>query len=88
MAPCAFIKLYAYIKFKFKLIDLFNVFFVRMSHHKAPASSSQNLKKLLSHCEDVYTHYKLAYEHKFLDVANMLLQDSKTNSYLNDRLGT
>ncbi|XP_050955035.1 spatacsin [Labeo rohita] len=60
----------------------------KMSHHKAPASSSQNLKKLLSHCEDVYTHYKLAYEHKFLDVANMLLQDSKTNSYLNDRLGT
>lgn len=60
----------------------------KMSHHKAPASSSQNLKKLLSHCEDVYTHYKLAYEHKFLDVANMLLQDSKTNSFLNDRLGT
>uniref|UniRef100_A0A8C1UQT5 SPG11 vesicle trafficking associated, spatacsin n=1 Tax=Cyprinus carpio TaxID=7962 RepID=A0A8C1UQT5_CYPCA len=60
----------------------------KMSHHKAPASSSQNLKKLLSHCEDVYTHYKLAYEHKFLDVANMLLQDSKTNSFLKDRLGT
>lgn len=60
----------------------------KMSHHKAPGSSSQNLKKLLSHCEDVYTHYKLAYEHKFLDVANMLLQDSKTNSFLKDRLGT
>uniref|UniRef100_A0A673HT71 Spatacsin C-terminal domain-containing protein n=1 Tax=Sinocyclocheilus rhinocerous TaxID=307959 RepID=A0A673HT71_9TELE len=60
----------------------------KMSHHKTPASCSQNLKKLLSHCEDVYTHYKLAYEHKFLDVANMLLQDSKTNSFLKDRLGT
>uniref|UniRef100_A0A672P5L9 Spatacsin C-terminal domain-containing protein n=1 Tax=Sinocyclocheilus grahami TaxID=75366 RepID=A0A672P5L9_SINGR len=60
----------------------------KMSHHNAPASCSQNLKKLLSHCEDVYTHYKLAYEHKFLDVANMLLQDSKTNSFLKDRLGT
>ncbi|XP_051739851.1 spatacsin isoform X1 [Ctenopharyngodon idella] len=60
----------------------------KMCHQKAPASSSQNLKKLLSHCEDVYTHYKLAYEHKFLDVANMLLQDSRSNSYLSDRLGT
>ncbi|XP_067293056.1 spatacsin [Pseudorasbora parva] len=60
----------------------------KMSHQKAPASSSQNLKKLLCHCEDVYTHYKLAYEHQFLDVANMLLQDSKSSSYLSDRLGT
>ncbi|XP_051975530.1 spatacsin [Xyrauchen texanus] len=68
--------------------SLFEDISKKMSHHKPPASSSQNLKKLLSYCEDVYTHYKLAYEHKFLDVANMLLQDSKTNSFLKDRLGT
>lgn len=68
--------------------SLFEEISKKMLHHKPPASSSQNLKKLLSHCEDVYMHYKLAYEHKFLDVANMLLQDSKTNSFLNDRLGT
>uniref|UniRef100_A0A8C7T6C1 SPG11 vesicle trafficking associated, spatacsin n=1 Tax=Oncorhynchus mykiss TaxID=8022 RepID=A0A8C7T6C1_ONCMY len=51
-------------------------------------NAGQNLKRLLQHCDDVYTYYKLAYEHKFFDVANMLLQDSKTSSYLNDRLGT
>lgn len=68
--------------------SLFEEISKKMLHHNPPASSSQNLKKLLSHCEDVYVHYKLAYEHKFLDVANMLLQDSKTNSFLNDRLGT
>ncbi|CAM4733726.1 unnamed protein product [Leuciscus chuanchicus] len=60
----------------------------KMCHQKCPASSSQNLKKLLSHCEDVYTHYKVAYEHQFLDVANMLLQDSRSSSFLSDRLGT
>lgn len=70
------------------IFSVLTLVFVRMCHQKAPASSSQNLKKLLSHCEDVYTHYKLAYEHKFLDVANMLLQDSRSNSYLSDRLGT
>ncbi|XP_063053178.1 spatacsin isoform X2 [Engraulis encrasicolus] len=50
------------------------------------SNASQNLKKLLHHCEDIYTRYKLAYDHKFFDVANTLLQDSKTSSYLNDRL--
>uniref|UniRef100_A0AAY4E8F6 Spatacsin C-terminal domain-containing protein n=1 Tax=Denticeps clupeoides TaxID=299321 RepID=A0AAY4E8F6_9TELE len=53
-----------------------------------PGNSSQNLKKLLQSCQDVYMHYKLAYEHKFFDVANMLIQESKTNSYLSDRLGS
>ncbi|XP_031420026.1 spatacsin [Clupea harengus] len=51
-----------------------------------PPNASHNLKKLLHHCEDIYICYKLAYDHKFFDVANMLLQDSKTSSYLNDRL--
>ena len=60
----------------------------RLTHNTPPSSAGQNLKRLLQHCDDVYTYYKLAYEHKFFDVANMLLQDSKTSSYLNDRLGT
>ena len=60
----------------------------RMIHNKPPSSAGQNMKRLLQHCDDVYTYYKLAYEHKFFDVANMLLQDSKTSSYLNDRLGS
>ncbi|XP_066523347.1 spatacsin isoform X2 [Hoplias malabaricus] len=69
-------------------VSLFEEISKKLLLNKPPNSASQNLKKLLQHCEDVYTHYKLAYDHKFIDVANMLLQDSKTNSYLNDRLST
>lgn len=56
--------------------------------NKPPNTVSQNLKKLLQYCENVYTHYKLAYDHNIVDVANTLLQDSKTSSYLNDRLSS
>ncbi|XP_007231256.3 spatacsin [Astyanax mexicanus] len=68
--------------------NLFDEISKKLLKNKPPNSASQNLKKLLQHCEDVYTHYELAYNHKFIDVANMLLQDSKTNSYLSDRLKT
>uniref|UniRef100_A0A6Q2ZLW4 Spatacsin C-terminal domain-containing protein n=1 Tax=Esox lucius TaxID=8010 RepID=A0A6Q2ZLW4_ESOLU len=68
--------------------SLFEEISIKLTHNTPPSSAGQNLKRLLQHCEDVYTYYKLAYEHKFFDVANMLLQDSKTSSYLNDRLGT
>ncbi|XP_076863202.1 spatacsin [Brachyhypopomus gauderio] len=68
--------------------SLFEDISKKLSLNKPPNSASQNLKRLLQCCEDVYTHYRLAYEHKFVDVANTLLQDSKTNSYLNDRLST
>ncbi|KAL0967919.1 hypothetical protein UPYG_G00259670 [Umbra pygmaea] len=67
--------------------SLFEEISKKMTHNSPPSSVGQNLKRLLHHCDDVYTYYKLAYEHKFSDVANMLLQDSKTSSYLNDRLG-
>ncbi|XP_018621263.2 spatacsin isoform X3 [Scleropages formosus] len=60
----------------------------KVSLSKSPGSCSQNLRKLLQHCDDVYTHYKLAYEHKFFDVANVLLQDSRTGGYLSDRLAS
>ncbi|MGH0181887.1 UNVERIFIED_CONTAM: hypothetical protein FKN15_008095 [Acipenser sinensis] len=58
-------------------------------HQQHPdTTASQNLKKLLKYCEDIYIYYKLAYEHKFFDVANMLLQDNKTSCYLNDKLAS
>uniref|UniRef100_A0AAY4E8C2 Spatacsin C-terminal domain-containing protein n=1 Tax=Denticeps clupeoides TaxID=299321 RepID=A0AAY4E8C2_9TELE len=68
--------------------SLFEEISKKVMHNKPPGNSSQNLKKLLQSCQDVYMHYKLAYEHKFFDVANMLIQESKTNSYLSDRLGS
>ncbi|XP_036390743.1 spatacsin [Megalops cyprinoides] len=68
--------------------SLFEEISRKFAHSKPPASASQNLKKLLRYCEDIYMYYKLAYEHKFFDVANMLLQDSKTSSYLNDKLAS
>ncbi|NXL62868.1 SPTCS protein, partial [Chordeiles acutipennis] len=46
----------------------------------------RNLKKLLAHCEDIYTYYRLAYEHKFYDVVNTLLKDAQTGCCLNDML--
>ncbi|KAM4619363.1 spatacsin isoform 2-T2 [Polymixia lowei] len=48
----------------------------------------QHLKHLLSYCEDVYIQYRLAYQHQLHDVANMLLQDSRTSFYLSDKLGS
>ncbi|MCI4381975.1 hypothetical protein PGIGA_G00258170 [Pangasianodon gigas] len=68
--------------------SLFEEISKKLIVNKPPNTVSQNLKKLLQCCENVYTHYKLAYEHKFIDVANTLLQDSKTSSYLNDRLSS
>ncbi|XP_035250869.1 spatacsin isoform X1 [Anguilla anguilla] len=68
--------------------SLFEEISKKFALSKPPTSASQNLKKLLKHCEDVYTYYKLAYDHEFFDIANMLLQDSKTSSYLKDKLAS
>ncbi|XP_001366663.1 spatacsin [Monodelphis domestica] len=46
----------------------------------------RNMKKLLSYCEDVYLHYKLAYDHKFYDVVKKLLKEPQTGCCLNDML--
>uniref|UniRef100_A0A803VHT2 Spatacsin C-terminal domain-containing protein n=1 Tax=Ficedula albicollis TaxID=59894 RepID=A0A803VHT2_FICAL len=48
----------------------------------------RNLKRFLSHCEDIYTYYRLAYEHKFYDVVNSLLKDPQTGCCLNDLLSS
>ncbi|XP_008067820.1 spatacsin isoform X2 [Carlito syrichta] len=46
----------------------------------------ENLKKLLTYCEDIYLYYKLAYEHKFYEIVNMLLKDPQTGCCLKDML--
>ncbi|XP_066052716.1 spatacsin isoform X2 [Chamaea fasciata] len=52
-----------------------------------PADAAlRNLKRFLSHCEDIYTYYRLAYDHKFYDVVNSLLKDPQTGCCLNDLL--
>uniref|UniRef100_A0A8C3NRW5 SPG11 vesicle trafficking associated, spatacsin n=1 Tax=Cyanoderma ruficeps TaxID=181631 RepID=A0A8C3NRW5_9PASS len=52
-----------------------------------PADAAlRNLRRFLSHCEDIYTHYRLAYDHKLYDVVNSLLKDPQTGCCLNDLL--
>ncbi|XP_059190874.1 spatacsin [Centropristis striata] len=52
----------------------------------APSSVTPNVKRLLTHCDDLYSRYRLAYQHQLYDVTKTLLQDAKTSSYLSDRL--
>lgn len=54
----------------------------------APGSAAPNVRRLLTHCEDVYARYRLAYQHKLYDVTKTLLEDDGTGSYLNDRLAS
>uniref|UniRef100_A0A3B5L2L6 Spatacsin C-terminal domain-containing protein n=1 Tax=Xiphophorus couchianus TaxID=32473 RepID=A0A3B5L2L6_9TELE len=53
-----------------------------------PSSVCSNAKRLLSHCDDVYTRYRLAYQQNLYDVTKTLLQDNKTSCYMNDRLAS
>ncbi|KAF0040785.1 hypothetical protein F2P81_006683 [Scophthalmus maximus] len=54
----------------------------------APGSAAPNVRRLLTHCDDVYGRYRLAYQHDLYDVTKTLLQDAKTSNYLNDRLAS
>lgn len=54
----------------------------------APSGVTSNVKRLLTHCDDVHTRYRLAYQQNLYDVTKTLLQDAKTASYLNDRLAS
>ncbi|XP_069570605.1 spatacsin [Brachyistius frenatus] len=54
----------------------------------APSGVTPNVKRLLSHCDDVNSRYRLAYQHNLYDVTKTLLQDIKTSNYLNDRLAS
>ncbi|XP_041852171.1 spatacsin isoform X2 [Melanotaenia boesemani] len=53
-----------------------------------PISVTPNVKRLLTHCDDAYSRYRLAYQQNFYDVTKTLLQDTKTSNYLNDRLAS
>ncbi|XP_053319552.1 spatacsin [Spea bombifrons] len=50
------------------------------------AAGLQNLKRLISYCEDTYTQYKLAFENQFYDVTDVLMKDSQTRCCLTDML--
>ncbi|XP_067446801.1 spatacsin isoform X2 [Thunnus thynnus] len=54
----------------------------------APSSVTPNVKRLLTHCDDVCSRYRLAYQQNLHDVTKTLLQDAKTSSYLNDKLAS
>ncbi|XP_071316860.1 spatacsin isoform X2 [Trachinotus anak] len=54
----------------------------------APSSATPNVKRLLTHCDDVYSRYRLAYQQNLYDVTKTLLQDATTSTYLNDRLAS
>uniref|UniRef100_UPI00398F3600 spatacsin isoform X2 n=1 Tax=Pristiophorus japonicus TaxID=55135 RepID=UPI00398F3600 len=68
--------------------SLFEEISNKFKQHKGDAAASQNLKKLLQCCEDIYLFYKLAYEHNFTDIANKLLKEPQTSCYLNDRIAS
>ncbi|XP_039988709.1 spatacsin [Xiphias gladius] len=54
----------------------------------APSSVTPNVKRLLTHCDDAYSRYRLAYQQSLYDVTKTMLQDTKTSNYLNDRLAS
>lgn len=58
----------------------------RVKQHPPADAALRNLKRFLTHCEDIYTYYRLAYDHKFYDVVNSLLKDPQTGCCLNDLL--
>ncbi|KAM6119487.1 spatacsin [Pterocles gutturalis] len=58
----------------------------KVKQHPPTDAALKNLKKLLTFCEDIYTYYRLAYDHKFYDVVNTLLKDAQTGCCLNDML--
>ncbi|KAK2524422.1 Spg11 [Columba guinea] len=58
----------------------------KVKQHPPTDAALKNLKKLLTYCEDIYTYYRLAYDHKFYDVVNTLLKDTQTGCCLNDML--
>ncbi|NWI89416.1 SPTCS protein, partial [Pitta sordida] len=60
----------------------------KVKQHPPAEAALRNLKRFLAHCEDIATHYRLAYDHKFYDVVNSLLKDAQTGCCLNDLLSS
>ncbi|XP_034060483.1 spatacsin-like, partial [Gymnodraco acuticeps] len=50
--------------------------------------SVPNARRLLSHCEHVFSRYRLAYQQNLLDVSKALLQDTHSSGYLRDQLAS
>uniref|UniRef100_A0A4W3JY75 SPG11 vesicle trafficking associated, spatacsin n=1 Tax=Callorhinchus milii TaxID=7868 RepID=A0A4W3JY75_CALMI len=68
--------------------SLFEEISNKFKQHKGDTAASQNLKRLLQCCEDVYLFYKLAFEHNFNDIANKLLKEPQTSCYLKDMIAS
>ncbi|XP_058397460.1 spatacsin isoform X5 [Diceros bicornis minor] len=66
--------------------NIFEEISKKCKQHQPTDTVVKNLKKLLTYCEDVYLYYKLAYEHKFYDIVNVLLKDAQTGCCLKDML--
>ncbi|XP_076983833.1 spatacsin isoform X2 [Tamandua tetradactyla] len=66
--------------------NIFEEISKKYKQHQPTDMVVKNLKKLLTYCEDVYLYYKLAYEHKFSDVVNVLQKDPQTGCCLKDML--
>ncbi|XP_075714490.1 spatacsin [Rhinoderma darwinii] len=50
------------------------------------ATGLQNLKRVISYCEDINTRYKLAIENQFYEITDVLMRDSQTRCCLTDML--
>lgn len=66
--------------------NIFEEISKKYKQHQPTDTVVKNLKKLLTYCEDVYLYYKLAYEHKFCDIVNVLLKDPQIGCCLKDML--
>ncbi|XP_060030535.1 spatacsin isoform X2 [Erinaceus europaeus] len=66
--------------------NIFEEISKKYKQYQPTDTAVKNLKKLLTYCEDVYLYYKLAYEHKFYDIVNVLLKDPQTGCCLKDML--
>ncbi|XP_037358287.1 spatacsin [Talpa occidentalis] len=66
--------------------NIFEEISKKYKQHQPTETVVKNLKKLLTYCEDIYLYYKLAYEHKFYDIVNVLLKDPQTGCCLKDML--
>ncbi|XP_071424746.1 spatacsin isoform X2 [Pithys albifrons albifrons] len=60
----------------------------KVKQHPPADAAVKNLRRFLAHCEDISTHYRLAYEHRLYDVVNSLLKDPQTSCCLNDLLSS
>ncbi|NXO71936.1 SPTCS protein, partial [Phainopepla nitens] len=60
----------------------------RVKQQPPGEAALRNLRRFLAHCEDIYTYYRLAYEHRLYDVVNSLLKDPQTGCCLQDLLSS